>query len=40
LLAAWLAGADPLTALQAGVLAGTAAAARIGARPGSTQQPA
>lgn len=33
LLATWLAGADPLDALQAGVLAGTAAAAQIGARP-------
>jgi sugar/nucleoside kinase (ribokinase family) len=38
LLAAWLAGAEPLSALQAGVLAGTAAAARIGARPGSAEQ--
>ena len=33
LLATWLAGADPLDALQAGVLAGTAAAAHVGARP-------
>ncbi|MET3806639.1 sugar/nucleoside kinase (ribokinase family) [Nakamurella sp. UYEF19] len=33
LLGAWLAGADPLTALQAGVAAGTAAAAHVGARP-------
>ncbi len=33
LLAAWLGGADPLTALQAGVLAGSAAAAHVGARP-------
>jgi sugar/nucleoside kinase (ribokinase family) len=33
LLASWLAGADPVTALQAGVAAGTAATARIGARP-------
>ena len=33
LLASWLAGADPLDALQAGVLAGTAAAAHVGARP-------
>ncbi len=33
LLASWLAGADPLDALQAGVLAGTAAAAHLGARP-------
>ncbi|MTD16472.1 ribokinase [Nakamurella sp. YIM 132087] len=33
LLASWLAGADPVDALRAGVLAGTAAAAAIGARP-------
>ncbi|MEP6559760.1 MAG: PfkB family carbohydrate kinase, partial [Nakamurella sp.] len=33
LLAAWLADAEPLAALQGGVEAGTAAAARIGARP-------
>ena len=33
LLAGWLSGADPLAALQAGVLAGTAAAAHVGARP-------
>ena len=33
LLSSWLAGADPVTALQAGVAAGTAATARIGARP-------
>jgi sugar/nucleoside kinase (ribokinase family) len=33
LLATWLAGAQPLDALQAGVLAGTAAAAHVGARP-------
>jgi sugar/nucleoside kinase (ribokinase family) len=33
LLAAWLAGGDPVTAVGAGVMAGTAAAARIGARP-------
>jgi len=33
LLAAWLNGADPLPALQAGVAAGTAATASIGARP-------
>jgi len=34
LLASWLHGGDPVAALQAGVLAGSAAAARIGARPG------
>ncbi len=34
LLASWLDGADPVAALRAGVGAGTAAAARIGARPG------
>ena len=33
LLSAWLSGADPVTALQAGVASGTAATARIGARP-------
>jgi len=33
LLSAWLNGADPLAAVQAGVAAGTAATARIGARP-------
>ena len=33
LLASWLAGADEVTALTAGVLAGSAAAAAIGARP-------
>jgi len=33
LLASWLGGADPVTALQAGVNSGSAAAARIGARP-------
>jgi sugar/nucleoside kinase (ribokinase family) len=33
LLASWLGGADPVTALSAGVAAGTAATARIGARP-------
>lgn len=33
LLAAWLTGGDPLTSLQAGVLAGSAAAAHLGARP-------
>ena len=33
LLACWLRGGDPVDALQAGVLAGSAAAARIGARP-------
>jgi sugar/nucleoside kinase (ribokinase family) len=33
LLAAWLSGKTPLAALQAGVLAGTAAAAHLGARP-------
>jgi len=33
LLAGWLAGDEPLAALQAGVLAGTAAAAHVGARP-------
>ena len=40
LLAAWLAGAEPLSALQAGVTAGTAAAARIGARPAAPIHPA
>lgn len=35
LLASWLAGASALDALRAGVVAGTAAAARIGARPGT-----
>jgi sugar/nucleoside kinase (ribokinase family) len=34
LLSAWLHGSDPVAALQAGVAAGTAATARIGARPG------
>ncbi len=34
LLAAWLAGETPATALAAGVTAGSAAAARVGARPG------
>lgn len=33
LLSSWLTGADPVTALQAGVAAGTAATASIGARP-------
>ena len=33
LLSAWLTDGDPLAALQAGVAAGTAATARIGARP-------
>lgn len=33
LLASWLAGAEPIDALQAGVLAGTAAASHLGARP-------
>jgi sugar/nucleoside kinase (ribokinase family) len=33
LLYAWLTGSDPVAALQAGVAAGTAATARIGARP-------
>jgi len=33
LLAGWLSGAKPLAALQAGVRAGTAAAAHVGARP-------
>ncbi len=33
LLASWLTGADPLAALRQGVLAGTAAAAHVGARP-------
>ena len=33
LLASWLTGAEPLAALRAGVLAGTAAAAHVGARP-------
>lgn len=37
LLASWLAGAQALDALRAGVIAGTAAAARIGARPGAVQ---
>ncbi len=37
LLASWLAGAPALDALRAGVVAGTAAAARIGARPGTDQ---
>lgn len=40
LLAAWLAGSGALTSLRAGVLAGTAAAARIGARPDGSAQPA
>lgn len=34
LLSAWLAGQDRSTALRAGVAAGSAAAARVGARPG------
>jgi len=33
LLSAWLNGADPVSALQTGVAAGTAATSRIGARP-------
>lgn len=33
LLANWLAGGSPISALAAGVTAGTAAAGRIGARP-------
>ena len=33
LLSRWLAGAEPVEALRAGVLAGTAAAAHLGARP-------
>ena len=40
LLASWLTGSSPLTALRAGVVAGTAAAARIGARPEVSGQPA
>ena len=39
LLAAWLAARNPLAALQSGVAAGTAAAARIGARPGAALHP-
>ena len=34
LLSAWLRGEDPAAALRAGVAAGSAAAARVGARPG------
>ncbi len=37
LLASWLAGAPALDAVRAGVVAGTDAAARIGARPASDQ---
>ena len=33
LLSAWLGGSDRATALRAGVSAGSAAAARVGARP-------
>lgn len=33
LLSSWMGGSEPLAALQAGVAAGTAATARIGARP-------